>query len=582
MAKTLLDKIKKGLRTVDSFGQPVNLYFHGESLHKTAVGGFCTLMTVIFIIIMFINACIGLASKDNTFASTTINYQEDPPALDLSTNDFSFMWSIGLQDTGKYGLNNSIFNYFMTYEKNVGKTKIQQKLALKPCTIQDYNNLDEFNTYNLGQKLCPASNDFVVEGTFGADIFSFIKINVTTCVNDTNPGITCASPEDIAIFLTQGSKKKIEFHFLNTVVNPLNYETPVSYFIDSIYWIVSPGFLILQSDVYFRSITLDTFYGFFGETTKDTDSMGYLKDREDNIYQATATGTEYLNIYIRSGYYTTHILRTYETFLNVLSQIGGLWNIIHVVLGFLAAYYREFLFNLHISNFLYDFTVKTVSSIKKEKEYEKVSTGSKMNQAGFANNTKDQVKKSLKELKGTRKVLNYSVRETLRRMIPIKLPADIKTKNSLLEIAESHIARDMDISLLLRRIQDIEKLKRVILNPSQRALFDFVPPPLITVEDNVKITKQDTTHLELCEDIDEYLTNYQRYDEIKQKNDDISHNLLALMDPQIKEMFDIIDKHYHPTSPHESPSGLQPNNVQDYSIHVKTKKSAVVPLINKK
>src|SRR5690606_7931568 len=62
----------------------------------------------------------------------------------------------------------------------------------------------------------------------------------------------------------------------------------------------------------------------------------------------------------------------------------------------------------------------------------------------------------------------------------------IQQQEEGLELAKKKI----DIMYILKKLQEFEKLKYVMLDTNQRALFDYIPPPLVAAKDSQDKNKQ--------------------------------------------------------------------------------------------
>jgi hypothetical protein len=57
----------------------------------------------------------------------------------------------------------------------------------------------------------------------------------------------------------------------------------------------------------------------------------------------------------------------------------------------------------------------------------------------------------------------------------------------LIDKARSKIREDLDIHTLLNRINDVEKIKKVVFDQNQIVLFDFFPKPIIKIDEKIEI-----------------------------------------------------------------------------------------------
>jgi hypothetical protein len=52
----------------------------------------------------------------------------------------------------------------------------------------------------------------------------------------------------------------------------------------------------------------------------------------------------------------------------------------------------------------------------------------------------------------------------------------------LIDKAVNTIYRDMDITVIMDRMKEIDKLKQILLTPNQMMVFDYTPKPVVTIE----------------------------------------------------------------------------------------------------
>jgi len=99
--------------------------------------------------------------------------------------------------------------------------------------------------------------------------------------------------------------------------------------------------------------------------------------------------------------------------------------------------------------------------------------------------------------------------------------------------------------VVLKKLQEFDKIKELILSPQQLAIFEFVSPPLVHLRSSVRRKAVDphslaikVAHLKNSKhDLSDYLQNYLQYIQIKQSEDQISRNLIQHLDPETVKMF---------------------------------------------
>ena len=90
MPNTSKKSIWNFLKTIDGFDQPINLYFEGETKHKTKFGGLITLIFIVVILILLISAFIQLINRTEVNITTQTDHILHPPKLTLDKHDFRF------------------------------------------------------------------------------------------------------------------------------------------------------------------------------------------------------------------------------------------------------------------------------------------------------------------------------------------------------------------------------------------------------------------------------------------------------------------------------------------------------------
>ena len=578
------------VKKIDAFGQPIQLNFDGTTSHKTVIGGFITLFIFTIMLMILITSFIRLTNNSSFIVEPGLEYQITPPPLIFQQKDFTF--AISVQDTNVY-LNNSIFGYSASLTTLIKvnnsnqfiKTKVP--ISLRPCDISDFQDFeDQYYKFFLSQAICPDYTNFIAQGAYGDDIFSYLKISVVQCVNNTTPNVTCAPQNYIDNYFIQQGKVRITLYFTNQLFNPYDYEIPFNTFLDNQVWVVSPpGTLVRNSDLYFRKSTVNSPTNVLGigEGFNFTRAC-YSKDRTDDAYIPEPNDTDFLDIYMRSGNNIVTYFREYETLTQVLSFIGGIWNLLYLLLGFVAAFFNKLFFEANIANILYDFdaTHCDYESEKKRKRKQAIEEEKFKESMNGHMEIKPSSQKKIFErfhkMKDMRATLNYNFKDLIMRLCHCFFKT-FNTRYEMLEKATEKFGEDIDIRLILKRIQEVEKLKNLILNDDEKMIFDFVPPPIIapktiplisynqnemdqfqvhvtssklinasSLNDSsmkLKVTKQ-TKMKNIFEDVfqelENYGLNYDKYHKMKQSNSIISKKIVNSLNPEIKDIFDAIDE----------------------------------------
>lgn len=118
----------------------------------------------------------------------------------------------------------------------------------------------------------------------------------------------------------------------------------------------------------------------------------------------------------------------------------------------------------------------------------------------------------------------------------------ITNKEKMFHKAEEQIESSMDILVILKKLQEIEKLKRILFNDEQLYFFNLLSKPFITFEEVPDLLKKSNTHEEKIKlsflqnanvEKEKLLTMYKNVQE-KASSSDINKKILKLLDDDVK------------------------------------------------
>ncbi|KAL4475993.1 hypothetical protein ABPG72_007879 [Tetrahymena utriculariae] len=102
---------------------------------------------------------------------------------------------------------------------------------------------------------------------------------------------------------------------------------------------------------------------------------------------------------------------------------------------------------------------------------------------------KDYMTKQLQKVLSKRQKLNFSVKYFVYKLSCGKFYST--KENMLIDKANLFLQKDIDIIVILNKIKELEKLKCLLLDQSQLALFNYFPKPLLQIDKNQNIVKKD-------------------------------------------------------------------------------------------
>jgi len=118
--------------------------------------------------------------------------------------------------------------------------------------------------------------------------------------------------------------------------------------------------------------------------------------------------------------------------------------------------------------------------------------------------------------------------------------------------------KKMNIMRIVRVVQEFEKLKHILLDAKQRALFDYIPPPILKYSKGgsngekrqsrdsilVSASKEFDPNSEIqdkYQDVDSMTQLYEHYRNVKLKNDPLNQKLVNMLGYRLLSIFRHID-----------------------------------------
>ena len=608
-----------GLKKIDVFGKSVQLFIDDSTTHKTRAGGFITLIIITVLLIQLIPTYISLVQRKDVIIQTQTGNMLKPALLNLTNG--KFMFALKAEDSSIL-FNSYLFTYSvqLTMTTQVGNTinTNKTKILFRPCNISDFPGYeDQYQSIGLDSAMCPIWTQMQLQGAFGGKIFQYMKLAVSGCTNNTNIGITCAPQSNITTYFQVNQKIRVSLYFINQEFDPLNYDVPLKGFIDSQNWILSTlGTLVRTTDLYFQQTLVSSSSNVLStlESTNET-RVQYNGLRADDSFVPNNANNDYLNVFLRSSYVKTAYIRRYQTISDILSYIGGIWNLLYLVLGFAAGYFNDMLYRADLANILYDFDAKDCDKESEEQKTKTMDREFKLFQKTMK--IKDDDDKSISKsktvfhkfwkIKEKRSILVYHVIDFFKGLFNCYKDSKPAIKNKMLQKASEKIAQDLDIRLILKRLQEVKKIKKIVLDKNERKIIKFIPPPIIRLDQiNHKLNKQQgvdekntkryetntdsennkfsspksttplnlfplqANNVDMIEDFCRNLCNYGRYSgeyvEIQRSTRETSVSLMNTLEPEIKRIFEYLAKINSENSSDVSEREIVPSSEEKFKI----------------
>ncbi|CAD8090637.1 unnamed protein product [Paramecium sonneborni] len=505
----MFNSIQKGLQRIDIFGQTITLNMNKNANYTTSFGGCSSIMIICLLSLIFYSNIADFFTKANVYYNSQTVFSNDPNYMKMNDNNSMFALSIDQSNFTDF----PFFNITMEQKSlngTIKKSTIQ--IPLEPCTLDRFNNVveqqdidtnfnDSFNYLGMKQWLCPKINySLELQGTYSSETFKFIKIIVSDCQNKSNSTYwnpVCANEDQKQLYLNTYGQFKLQVFQINTMVNPQKAQNYKTMYLDSdMYFSFVPNKLSRLANVYYRSYLVNNDQSLlpYEDIQREEIIVRKAEDFRDLTELGRDTDDIYATIYLRRSPFSEIIDRNYQKLGDLLSYLGGFMQIFRVIFGFFIAFYNRTSMLIELANRLYDFKEVTNRSYVRKCAFTQ--------NIGVIATPPDEMNTSIKNLPNNdlQKVeWKQFIYKLVERSQPIKLNLKIlinelscgyffnNTNSQFFTKALIKINNELDLHNILHQLQEVSKLKSVLLQKPQQILFNFTPKPIITLnqENNV-------------------------------------------------------------------------------------------------
>lgn len=439
----------------DFYGHPVELYMDSKSTVRSRFGALISISIIILCMIILINNFNSWMMNENL---QTISSSKSFTAQELLNLNQSLEY---IFDDNNYYIYFSLFGVFKNatiiryddlrtfftqklYYRN--KQGAIEDLAFENCLdtkknaflLQENKN---FNNISLSyDTLCIPSN--LQMGLFAnyenrMVMTPNIIYSLTMCKNSSLNNFSCASNEEI-INLLQDVTLQIGFprsiyDFKDTKMPRKRSYDYQSFIFDADLVKMYTGFLM--------PVYLHTDKGILQESY-ELDSLDFNLEKLVLETKIRKEGEILFSLVLNTGLNQQSYYRKNQKLYDLFANLGGFINIVFIVGKFLCSFYNKFVFRHKLVNIIFN-----------NNEKEKNSKFKPKNPFSFS-------------------------------LSPFLCPK--LSNNKIYTNAIKNIHEYMDIKNIIKRLQDIDKLKMVLLDEKQKKVFEILPKPCISNQKQMK------------------------------------------------------------------------------------------------
>ena len=492
------------LADFDLFGQEATFYINEEQKKKTRFGGIISILIGLLTTSFIIYCLIEVFSRSKLNFTTKVDKQQGI-AYGLSSNELFF--AVGLRDvppanfSSYFSLALQITNQTRPSNNPSNPVSSSAVYPMIPCTLAQlnssaYNLTHNFTAFGLSNYYCPNITAFPFEGSYLNTNFTFIDLILLPC--DGTP--SCKSKEEIAAFLSDQDSLTLDFFYTTGSVNLQNHSKPVEYYLEAHSWRLSPLVTAKHTEIFITPEIINSKNSYISSGSSDTIKAYSIQQQQIRDFDSNykKSGDLYAKTFMKMTLKLSSVMnvytRSYTTFLDIASRIGGIYAFLIATLGFIAVRFNRYEIKLEIARQIYEYKSGDPRD-KGESPAERSNTQEERRPPSGGNQRQERAY-SLQSIRSGEKyndfmnkfsvlinkpIMKTSFRQFLQSLSnlvcgrrAIELPG---SKKFALQQVEEMISSDLDVIQILRRIQELEKLKDLLLTRDQKIVLQYTPKP---------------------------------------------------------------------------------------------------------
>lgn len=346
----------------------------------------------------------------------------------------------------------SIYTYKVSYVdlRNGGEQYNNYYREIEPCRLENYKKFPEtFDKLVLNKTHCLKNLSTYLKGYWDDQQSYYMSVKLEKCTNSTESKIVCKSEEEISEYL---NNKYFNIFYQQNNFDLSNFNQPITSKIKTFFSGLEKG-RKKEAKLFLKKTILYSDYQVIFAKEDTIDSYSFDRIESDT------TGSENIlfEIQIYSSDIKTVLKRRYEKLFEVIAVLGGITNSLTVIFAVLIKILYDWNINELIMNSL--FVIRDCKIDNKKTKITKISA---------------QRKKLFEDLKLTLwdKILMFLKRKK-KRTQKEKLYLDYIHKSDA----------KLDLIHVLKKIEEIDRLKLILLNKEQIQVFDSMSKKYVFVRD---------------------------------------------------------------------------------------------------
>ncbi|KAL4450521.1 hypothetical protein ABPG74_019419 [Tetrahymena malaccensis] len=535
MEQCALQKKQSFLEKIDIFGISIAIRFNHLQNHNTRFGGLITLSILTIIFFQLVKVLTILFAQKIPQVIKQEDYVFQPEAFQIRPETFNI--AMGLQDTNfSQFMDETIYKVKATQQslnKIFNSTTNQydqvwtyEELQLQPCQQNNFQ-IKEIQSYFLGLQYptmyCFGVNEdkAFIEGEFSANIYKAISIEFLECI-----GEGCASNEKKEQYLNNPT---LGIFFSNNIIQIQNKNNPQMPVGKNLYWLSGPSF---QKFITLNLLNtyINSDFAFYGQSEQKQRIVQFSSSDEQVVPRVDNVMFKLNIVYEKNK--NINYYRKYMKIDEAFSQLGGMFNAL-LTIGFLiCSPFSRLEFNRKLLNSIFNIQGNQQDGYENKKIKSETCIQPPQNQnivsKKVLNQQGKQVQNSENLIKNTRikqsisgNLKNKNVQETIEDIKlmsfsdnnQIQVNKSIKDffktqfselqikfkdyifnyfryfkcfqtkKQKLITYGTNKLYNYLDVFYIINKMIEVEKLKHLLLNENQIKIFEYLPRPVLKINE---------------------------------------------------------------------------------------------------
>ena len=343
---------------IDLYGFKPRLFVNGYSKKGTVIGIIFSLITWIFMITITVYYCNKLFIDKELHTLSSVRSATSSDYINMNKDNFIFAFAL---EDPRYNLyvDEEVYYPEVFYKHGIrdanGQFDYSDATQLIPerCSQSYFGEKfqDLIKNFPLNNMYCIKNLNYTLTGSFAADEYSFLVLNMYPCQNTSNK--ICKTQEELD-YLLDGAF--FTFQYQNFIFDPNDFHEPFKAKIGDYMTTVSKKYF-KNLYVYLKKYLLTTDTGLIFESKKENHMTLYDYGSDMLSFQ---TSKNFMQLTFRMSLVVDEVSRSYTKAQTIISYIGGFITFLQTIFSLLT--------DILINNFIYEKIINKIFFFKKDDE----------------------------------------------------------------------------------------------------------------------------------------------------------------------------------------------------------------------